>query len=356
MTNPSKKASANLQLKQKRKTPEDTTDKTTQQKSTKKARKDDVQTQTEPSKIITKTTPKIATATAKAVTKDEPKKRSHVKPSLKPSTKTKKAAKVVPSPEEDSESQEESDSSDAESEVIQVKDVNDVVEEIDDDEKDKENEDEDHLVGFSSEEDSSDEELDQNADSVDISTLPSVVKGDAALKKRLDNAKAKQSEERGVIYLGRIPHGLYEDEMRGYFSQFGDVTRIRLSRNKKLAQQTGHSKHYAFIEFTSAEVAQIVSETMNNYLLMGHILQCRVIPKDQVHPELWVGANRKWRYVPHDRLVRLKHNRVRTSEEQERAEKKLIARQIKKQRKIKDKGIDYDIEPVGYRLPVEASA
>lgn len=75
--------------------------------------------------------------------------------------------------------------------------------------------------------------------------------------------------------------------------------------------QSGRSKHYAFIEFASAEVAQIVSETMHNYLLLGHIVQCRVIPKDQVHPELWVGANRKWRIVPYDRIAREKQNMVR---------------------------------------------
>lgn len=54
---------------------------------------------------------------------------------------------------------------------------------------------------------------------------------------------------------------------------------------------------------------------MDNYLLMGHILVCKIIPKDKIHPELWVGANRKWRKVPHDRLVRVKHNRVCTFED-----------------------------------------
>ena len=49
---------------------------------------------------------------------------------------------------------------------------------------------------------------------------------------------------------------------------------------------------------------------MDNYLLMGHILSCKVIPKDQVHPELWVGANRKWRAVPRDRVARVAHNKV----------------------------------------------
>lgn len=117
----------------------------------------------------------------------------------------------------------------------------------------------------------------------------------------------QKSEDRGVLFLGRIPHGFYEEQMKAYFSQFGDVTRIRLSRNKK----TGKSKHYGFIEFDSSAVAKIVAETMDNYLMMGHILKCKLIPKDEVHPQLWVGANRKWRVVPRDQVARAAHNKVR---------------------------------------------
>ena len=50
---------------------------------------------------------------------------------------------------------------------------------------------------------------------------------------------------------------------------------------------------------------------MDNYLLCGHILVCKMIPKEEVHPELWVGANRKWRKVPVNQVVRMVHNRVR---------------------------------------------
>lgn len=42
-----------------------------------------------------------------------------------------------------------------------------------------------------------------------------------------------QSDKKGTLYLGRIPHGFYEDQMKEYFSQFGDVTRVRLARNRK---------------------------------------------------------------------------------------------------------------------------
>lgn len=83
-----------------------------------------------------------------------------------------------------------------------------------------------------------------------------------------------------------------------------------LTRTHPFKLQTGTSKHYGFIEFSSSAVAEIVAETMDNYLLMGHILRCKIIPKDEVHPSLWVGANRKFRRVPAHRVERLKQNKV----------------------------------------------
>jgi RNA recognition motif-containing protein len=129
--------------------------------------------------------------------------------------------------------------------------------------------------------------------------------------------------------------------------------------------QTGKSKHYGFIEFDSSSVAQIVAETMDNYLIMGHILRCKLIPKDQVHPELWVGANRKWRAVPRGRLTRVEHNKVskallntcsrpqlvvqqRTESEQMRTNKRLLKRQNERKRKLEQAGIKYDFEAVSY--------
>jgi len=216
------------------------------------------------------------------------------------------------------------------------------------------NEEDLHLHGFSTDDDSSDEDdaMDDEPSAFDVAKLPTIAKDDATVKRKLDKAKRQPMQDRGVLFLGRIPHGFYEDQMRGYFSQFGTVTRIRLSRNKK----TGRSKHYGFVEFASSSVAKIVAETMDNYLIMGHILRCKVIPKDEVHPELWVGANRKWRAVPQDRLTRVKHNKLRTENEQARAAKRLLKRQNERKRKLADAGIKYDLEAVQYKKAKEADA
>jgi len=103
-----------------------------------------------------------------------------------------------------------------------------------------------------------------------------------------------------LILYSRVPHGFFEPQMKKYFSQFGRVLRLRLSRNKK----TGASKHYAFIEFANGEVADIVAKTMHNYLMFGHILQCRVVPSEQVHPELFKGANERFKVDPRNQKER----------------------------------------------------
>ncbi|TFK88829.1 RNA-binding domain-containing protein [Polyporus arcularius HHB13444] len=220
-------------------------------------------------------------------------------------------------------------------------------------EEQSEKEEEDEFYGFESDDDdSSDEdEMVDDIPGIDIGKLPTIARDDETVKRKLEKAKRKPTEDRGVIYLGRIPHGFYEDQMRAYFSQFGTVTRLRLSRNKK----TGKPKHYGFVEFDSSSVAKIVAETMDNYLLMGHILTCKVIPKDQVHPELWVGSNKKWRAVPRDRVVRVAHNKPRTVEETARAEARLLKRQEQRKRKLEEAGIKYDFEAVAYKKKPKAT-
>ncbi|ERS96251.1 hypothetical protein HMPREF1624_07160 [Sporothrix schenckii ATCC 58251] len=110
---------------------------------------------------------------------------------------------------------------------------------------------------------------------------------------------ANGAEFGGVVYVGRIPHGFFEHEMRSYFSQFGDIRRLRLSRNRK----TGASKHYAFIEFAERDVADIVAKTMDNYLLFGHLLRCSVVPAERIPANLFKGANRRFKAVPWNRMA-----------------------------------------------------
>lgn len=136
----------------------------------------------------------------------------------------------------------------------------------------------------------------------------------------------------------RIPHGFYEHQMRAYFSQFGEITRLRLSRNRI----TGRSKHYAFVEFSSTSVAKIVAATMDNYLMYGHILKCKYVPSEQLHPEIWRGANRRFKKTPWNRIERKRLEKGKTREQwAERIQKEQQKRQAKAK---KLKALGYDME------------
>ncbi|WFC96830.1 nucleolar protein [Malassezia brasiliensis] len=208
------------------------------------------------------------------------------------------------------------------------------------------------LAGFSDDDDEVDsDEEDEEDDALASRAAPSVdevvrlpsSRDDAVVRQRLEQAKqrhaqAGRQDDTGVVYIGRLPHGFFEDQLRAYFSQFGDIRRLRVSRNKK----TGHSKHYGFIEFESREVAEIVVDTMNNYLLDGHLIQMATIPHDRVDPHLWVGANRKFRRVPTDRVERVRRSRPRTDAERARVHKRLLQREAKRRAKLARAGIEYE--------------
>jgi nucleolar protein 15 len=49
-----------------------------------------------------------------------------------------------------------------------------------------------------------------------------------------------QPSPRGVIYVGRLPFGFYEKALRGFFSQFGAITRLRVARSMKVFFMSCH--------------------------------------------------------------------------------------------------------------------
>lgn len=143
----------------------------------------------------------------------------------------------------------------------------------------------------------------------------------------------------GVMYLARLPHGFYEHELRSYFGQFGDITKLRVVRNKK----TGASRHRAFVEFAEAEVADIAARTMDKYLLFGHILTAKIVPPAQVHPNLFKGANRRFKVVPWNKMAGNQLERPLSEAQWEVKNTKEAQRRADRAEKLKAMG--YDFEP-----------
>ncbi|XP_064471426.1 MKI67 FHA domain-interacting nucleolar phosphoprotein-like isoform X2 [Ornithodoros turicata] len=160
---------------------------------------------------------------------------------------------------------------------------------------------------------------------------------------RRSKTKRKVEEEylgpKGVIYIKHIPHGFYEEEMRKFFSQFGIVTNLRLSRSGK----TGRSRGYAFVEFASEDVAKIVAETMDGYLFFNKLLRCYVMPKEKVHPGLFKDF--RYPFPLRKEIVRSVNNRKRTLEEDQKSARRRIEKLKKTQKKLKKMGLSYDFQP-----------
>lgn len=166
-------------------------------------------------------------------------------------------------------------------------------------------------------------------------------------KKSKDDGELSSSN---VIYIGHIPPAFEEAQILTFFSQFGQITNIKLSRSRR----TGNPRGYAFVQFDDVEVASIVADTMGGYLLMGERkLVCHVVPKDKVHPKLFQGSKRNLQLCQSDKSSRdrieywqdkerAKVNKERSMEGMKKITKRLLSREKRKREQLKLLGIDYD--------------
>lgn len=159
------------------------------------------------------------------------------------------------------------------------------------------------------------------------------------------DVKKSSTPERGIVVLSRIPHGFYEEQMSQYFSQFGPILHLRLSRNPK----SGSSRHYAFIEFEDLKTAEIVADTMNNYLLYNHILQCRVLKQDEIHHYLFRNS---WKgKTNHTNLAGIHSIKVNLDKDEEQTEKNQQRKQSREYLRVK-KLISLGLLPEDAALPM----
>eukprot|EP00199_Chlamydomonas_sp_CCMP681_P006054 CAMPEP_0119102190 /NCGR_PEP_ID=MMETSP1180-20130426/1022_1 /TAXON_ID=3052 ORGANISM="Chlamydomonas cf sp, Strain CCMP681" /NCGR_SAMPLE_ID=MMETSP1180 /ASSEMBLY_ACC=CAM_ASM_000741 /LENGTH=216 /DNA_ID=CAMNT_0007086433 /DNA_START=113 /DNA_END=763 /DNA_ORIENTATION=- len=153
-----------------------------------------------------------------------------------------------------------------------------------------------------------------------------------------------------VVYIGNLPHGFYEKQLLGFFSQFGKLTHVRLSRNKK----TGHAKHYAFLEFQYPEVAKIAAASMDGYFLFKQRLTTKIMEPNQIHPDLFKGAKQKFRNIPWRKLERKRHDRERTPTEHAAQVAKLVRRDASRAKRIEAAGVEYTYAPLQSLIPTVA--
>jgi len=176
---------------------------------------------------------------------------------------------------------------------------------------------------------------------LDAANQKSLTEGLAAIpapKTQGPEAAPAAAKKSAVVYLGRIPFGFFEDQMRSYFTQFGEVARLRVSRNKK----TGKSKHYAFVEFVVPEVAAIVASTHDNMLMCDRAIKCSVVDADKVHPTMFNGADEKFIPHPWKKMAKEAANGKRDDHQEKTRVRGLVAKERKKRKALEEAGIELD--------------
>ncbi|KAL3090230.1 hypothetical protein niasHS_006682 [Heterodera schachtii] len=163
--------------------------------------------------------------------------------------------------------------------------------------------------------------------------------------------KSKQKLEAGpssevaavqhVVRLRHIPYGFFEKQIHGYFSQFGDVKRVRVMRNKK-----GGHNGTAFVEFKEAAVAKIAAPAMDNYLLAENRLRCKVLGQEEV-PKC-IRKGRCFLKIPKIAEKRVKQakeqNEQRTPEKEKRRMERFVGELRKRMAKLCEIGIEYEFD------------
>ena len=142
----------------------------------------------------------------------------------------------------------------------------------------------------------------------------------------------------GVIYVGHLPWGFDDINLKKYFSQFGEITRIIAPRSKK----SGRSVGYAFIEFADMETATVAAKTMNNYILFDRILKCNVVEDKSKYDRIFLKWKKKFKFVDQFKKNVLKQNKPKTKEEIKNKIQILLNREEQRRTKFEEMGIDYD--------------
>lgn len=150
--------------------------------------------------------------------------------------------------------------------------------------------------------------------------------------RRAHTITADDRMNKGVVYLGHIPYGFREEEIKDFFKQFGNVTRVRVARSKKTARPKG----YAFIEFEHLETAAVAAETVNGRFMFDRNLVCQLIDDTNVHKDMFRNSGRTWKFIPYQKINTRKVNSDKTDLKRYKKVRRLLEQEEEKREKIQD--------------------
>ncbi|KAL6930094.1 hypothetical protein ACO0SA_001501 [Hanseniaspora valbyensis] len=152
-------------------------------------------------------------------------------------------------------------------------------------------------------------------------------------EKKTKDSETKSKKENKILYVSRLPQGFEEQELKKYFSQFGDINKCKIAKNKK----TNKSRHYGFIKFYNDDDCDAAADSMDNYLLMGHLLRVKVVKGNSISKlrdykkNIILKEKLKWKNL--DKI---------NSENVSKYEQEADSRHAQRLEKLKESGIDFE--------------
>ncbi|KAJ1563350.1 hypothetical protein HK405_002370, partial [Cladochytrium tenue] len=73
---------------------------------------------------------------------------------------------------------------------------------------------------------------------------------------------------------------------------------------------------------------------------------CRLVPKDEVHPDMFVGANSEFKPAPRRKLHVQALNKPKTPEQAQKNLLRRLGTESKKKRKLQELGVEYNFPSV----------
>jgi nucleolar protein 15 len=165
--------------------------------------------------------------------------------------------------------------------------------------------------------------------------------------KKLEKITGGHLKGRAIVYIGHLPKGFNEEQLKGFFTQFGEVTRFRVSRSPK----TGRSRGFAYLEFSEKEVADVAVQTMHKYIMFGKQIECHIV--DQPHKDTFKNGNRDWKFIPRQLVFRNNKNQPKSADDKKARVAGLLNKEKEKRDRLKELGISYDF--AGYKELVKAA-
>ncbi|KRX01916.1 hypothetical protein PPERSA_05755 [Pseudocohnilembus persalinus] len=150
--------------------------------------------------------------------------------------------------------------------------------------------------------------------------------------------KADPQVNKTILYIGHLPHGLLEDQLKKYFSQYGTIKNVKVGRSRK----TARSKGFGFVQFELPQVAEIAAKAMNGYMILGKILDVHVLTKEQPNPFDYESGKKQYKFINWSKKFVEEKNQEKTPEKIKQEVENLLTKEEKKREQFKKLGIEYD--------------